>query len=143
MFLIEVIFAFFITDSFAILFNVRGKLIIFSGIGGAISWLFYLLFTKEGFSYSTCYLLATAITAFYSEIMAKKLQTTVPTLLIAALIPMAPGGGVYYTMLYLIQNKYQDSILKGMETSIIAGSMALGIILMTTFFRIFHLTKRS
>ncbi|MGL5369081.1 MAG: threonine/serine exporter family protein, partial [Cetobacterium somerae] len=45
MFFIEVIFAFFITISFAILFNVRGKLIIYSGIGGAISWLFYLLFT--------------------------------------------------------------------------------------------------
>ena len=142
MFLLEVIFAFFVTVSFAILFNVRGKLIVYSGIGGAISWLFYLFFTQEGYSYSTCYLLATAITAFYSEIMAKRLQTTVPTLLIAALIPMAPGGGVYYTMLFLIQNKYQDSMLKGMETSIIAGSMALGIILITTLFRIFHHAKK-
>lgn len=142
MFFIEVIFAFFITISFAVLFNVRGKLIIYSGIAGAISWLFYLIFTNEGYSYSTCYLLATAITAFYSEIMAKKLQTTVPTLLIAALIPMAPGGGVYYTMLYLVQNKYQESVLKGMETLIIAGSMALGIILVTTLFRIFHIIKK-
>ncbi|MEG0137102.1 MAG: threonine/serine exporter family protein, partial [Cetobacterium sp.] len=97
MFFLEVLFAFFITASFAILFNVRGKLIVYSGIGGAISWFFYLLFTEKGYSYSTCYLLATAATAFYSEIMAKKLKTTVPTLLIAALIPMAPGGGVYYT----------------------------------------------
>lgn len=142
MFFIEVIFAFFITISFAVLFNVRGKLIIYSGIAGAISWLFYLIFTNEGYSYSTCYLLATAITAFYSEIMAKKLQTTVPTLLIAALIPMAPGGGVYYTMLYLVQNKYQESVLKGMETLIIAGSMALGIIFVTTLFRIFHIIKK-
>ncbi|WP_297598181.1 threonine/serine exporter family protein [uncultured Cetobacterium sp.] len=138
MFFLEVLFAFFITASFAIIFNVRGKLIFYSGIGGAISWFFYLLFTEKGYSYSTCYLLATAITAFYSEVMAKKLKTTVPTLLIAALIPMAPGGGVYYTMLYLIENNYQESMLKGMETSIIAGSMALGIILITTCFRIFH-----
>ncbi|MGL4789103.1 MAG: threonine/serine exporter family protein [Cetobacterium sp.] len=142
MFLIEVIFAFFITVSFAILFNVRGKLIVYSGIGGAISWFFYLFFTEKGYSYSTCYLLATAITAFYSEVMAKKVQTTVPTLLIAALIPMAPGGGVYFTMLHLIQNRYQEFMLKGMETSIIAGSMALGIILVTTCFRIFHITKK-
>ncbi|MGL4652779.1 threonine/serine exporter family protein [Cetobacterium sp.] len=142
MFFIEVIFAFFITVSFAILFNVRGKLIIYSGIGGAISWFFYLFFMKRGYSYSNCYLLATAITAFYCEIMAKKVQTTVPTLLIAALIPMAPGGGVYFTMLHLIQNRYQEFMLKGMETSIIAGSMALGIILVTTCFRIFHITKK-
>ncbi|MGL5088559.1 MAG: threonine/serine exporter family protein [Fusobacteriaceae bacterium] len=141
MFFMEVLFAFFITVSFAILFNVRGKLILFTGIGGALSWFFYLLFTKKGYSYSTCYLLATALTAFYSEIMAKKLKTTVPTLLIAALIPMAPGGGVYFSMLYLIQNKYQDSLLKGMETSIIAGSMALGIILVTTCFKLFYHTK--
>lgn len=142
MFFIEVLFAFFITISFAILFNVRGKFIFYSGIGGSISWFFYLFFTEKGYSYSTCYLLATAITAFYSEIMAKKLKTTVPTLLIAALIPMAPGGGVYYTMLYLIQDQYQESILKGMETSIIAGSMALGIILVTTCFRVFHRTQK-
>ena len=142
MFFIEVLFAFFITISFAILFNVRGKFIFYSGIGGSISWFFYLFFTEKGYSYSTCYLLATAITAFYSEIMAKKLKTTVPTLLIAALIPMAPGGGVYYKMLYLIQDQYQESILKGMETSIIAGSMALGIILVTTCFRVLHRTQK-
>ncbi|MGL4868426.1 MAG: threonine/serine exporter family protein, partial [Cetobacterium sp.] len=125
-----------------ILFNVRGKFLLFSGIGGAISWFFYLLFTKYDYSYSTCYLLATAITALYSEIMAKILKTTVPTLLIAALIPMAPGGGVYFTMLYLIKSQYQHSLLKGMETSIIAGSMALGIILVTTCFKLFHHTKK-
>lgn len=141
MFFIEVSFAFFITISFAILFNVRGKLVLFSGLGGALSWFFYLLFTKYSYSYSTSYLLATALTAFYSEIMAKKLKTTVPTLLIAALIPMAPGGGVYFTMLYLIESRYEESILKGVETFMIAGSMALGIILVTTCFRLFHHTK--
>lgn len=140
---IEVIFAFFITVSFAILFNVRGKYVIYSGIGGAISWFIYLILKENGFSYPMCYLTATTITALYSEIAAKKVGTTVPTLLIAALIPLAPGGGVYYTMLYLIQNKYQESLLKGIETSITAGSMALGIVIVYTCFRVFKYREQK
>lgn len=143
MFLLEVLFSFFITISFAILFNVRGKFIIYSGIGGAISWFLYLVLKNNGYSYPICFLVATTITALYSEITAKRVGTTVPTLLIAALIPLAPGGGVYYTMLYLIQNKYQESLLKGIETSITAGSMALGIILVSTCFRVFNYRKKK
>lgn len=143
MFFLEVFFAFFITVGFAIIFNVRGNLIFYSGIGGSISWFFYLILTDNNYSYSTAYLVATAATALYTEIMARKLKTTVPTLLIAALIPLAPGGGVYYTILYLIENKYQESMLKGMQTLIIAGSMAVGIILITTIFKMFENIKRS
>lgn len=142
MIFLEVLFSFFITVSFAILFNVRGKFIIYSGIGGAISWFIYLILKEQGYTYPVCFLIATTITAFYSEATAKIVGTTVPTLLIAALIPLAPGGGVYYTMLYLIQNKYHESLLKGIETSITAGSMALGIILVSTCFRVFNYRKK-
>lgn len=135
---LEVLFSFFITASFAYLFNVRGKYIIYSAVGGAISWFFYLLFKEMHFTYSTCYLLATALTALYCEIMGKLTKTTVTNLLVAALIPMAPGGGVYYTMFYLVKNDYENFILKGIETSVIAGSMALGIIVVSTFGRLYR-----
>lgn len=137
---IEVIFAFFVTISFALLFEVNKKLAIYSGFGGALSWFFYMFLSNYGLSYATTYLIATSITAFYSEIIARKLNTPVPVLLISALIPLAPGGGIYYTMLYLIQNNYQAFLLKGVETLIIAGSMAFGIILISTIFKIFRYT---
>nr|WP_307775640.1 threonine/serine exporter family protein [uncultured Cetobacterium sp.] len=138
MIFVDTFFSFFITASFAILFKVKGMLIIYSAIGGSISAFVYLYLMEQSFSYSISYLIATAVTALYSEIMAKKLKTTVPTLLVSALIRLAPGSGVYYTMLYFIQNKYNDAFLKGMETSIIAGSMALGIIFVSTLFRVFN-----
>lgn len=139
--LLEVLFSFFITVSFTYIFNVKGKYIIYSAIGGTLSWFFYLFFKNLGWSYSTCYFLATALTALYCEILAKKSGTTVTNLLIAALIPMAPGGGVYYTMFYLVKNDYENFMLKGIETFIIACSMALGILIVSTFGRVFRQIK--
>ncbi len=142
MFYIEIFFSFLVTVGFAILFNVRGKFIIYSGVGGAISWFFYLIFKEQGYQVSSCYLLATLITSLYCEIVARKIKTTVPTLLIAALIPLAPGGGIYYTMLHLLNNQYKLSLLKGAETLVLAGAMALGVIIGMSFSKIFFRLKK-
>ena len=60
----------------------------------------------------------------------------------AALIPLAPGGGIYYTMLHLLNNQYKLSLLKGAETLVLAGAMALGVIIGMSFSKIFFRLKK-
>lgn len=136
--LIEIFFAIVVTYSFGLIFNVKGNLLLFSSFGGGIGWFFYLLSLKYNFAISTSYFIATTSIALYSELVARKIKVPVTTLLIAPLIPLAPGGGVYYTMFYLIQDRYQESLLKAVETFIIAGSMALGILIVSTIFRSYY-----
>ncbi|MCJ8343816.1 MAG: threonine/serine exporter family protein [Cetobacterium sp.] len=133
----QLFFSLSVTYSFCLIFNVRGKASIFSSIGGAMSWMSYLIGLHYGWSDGFNYLFATMLIALLSEIMARVLKTPVTTLLIAALIPLAPGGGVYYTLYYLIQKMYHESFLKAVQTCVIAAAMALGIIIVSTLFKIY------
>ena len=81
--------------------------------------------------------------AIYSEIVAKKLSTPVTTILIAALIPLAPGGGIYYTMYNLLDKNYPIAVQKGIQTFIIAGAMAVGIFSASTIFKLYNRFKKK
>lgn len=49
-------------------------------------------------------------------------------ILIPALIPLAPGGGIYYTVYNIIDKNYDSASTYGYNTLIIAGSMAIGVL---------------
>jgi len=48
------------------------------------------------------YIVATIAIALYAEIMARFTKSPTTIYLAVALIPLVPGGGIYYTMLYFI-----------------------------------------
>ena len=61
--------------------------------------------------------------------------------MIASLIPLAPGGGIYYTMYNLLDKNYDLALQKGVETFIIAGAMAMGVYAGSTIFRLYDNLK--
>lgn len=131
------IFAAIMTSfGFGIMFNIRGKNLFHTGVAGGISWLVYLLGTRANLSVGLVYFLATFCLSLYSEIIARKIKTTVTAILIPALIPLAPGGGIYYTMYNLIDKNYPMALEKGITTFIIAGSMAIGIFAVANIMRV-------
>ena len=79
------------------------------------------------------------ITAF-SEIIGRLRRTTVTTTLIPALIPLVPGGGIYYTMSFFVENKFQEALEKGRETIILTMALSVGILLVSTFSQILDRT---
>ena len=89
-----------------IVFNVRGKRIFFTSLGGAIGWLVYLLFRPLQNDIVQFFIATVAITV-YSEIMARIHKVPVTGYLLIALLPMVPGGGIYYTMEYCIAGNTQ------------------------------------
>ncbi|WP_027128540.1 threonine/serine exporter family protein [Fusobacterium perfoetens] len=133
---IQVIAAIITTIGFGIIFNIKGKNLFHTGIAGGISWAIFLLGKYFYLSDGPTYFLATLCLSIYSEIMARKLKTPVTTLLIAALIPLAPGGGIYYMMYNIIEKNYLIAFEKGMSTFIIAGAMSIGIFTATNIMRI-------
>ena len=56
--------------------------------------------------------------------------------LVVSLFPLLPGAGIYYTMAYAVENEMTRFAAKGYQTAAIAAALALGILLVSTAFRI-------
>lgn len=141
--IIQSIFAFFSSLGFGILFNIKGKKLFYAGIGGGLSWLVSIYCENLGLNTTSSFFITSIVFSIYSEIMARVLKTPVTTLIICALIPLVPGGGMYYTMYEAINGNIMESIELGINTIASAGALALGIIFISTLTRIFMRAKRK
>ncbi len=125
---------------FGMLFNIKGKKLLFASLGGGLSWFVYSLCLNNSISEISSLLISSIIFSIYSEIMARILKTPVTSLIICALLPLVPGAGMYYTMYDVVKGNISSSISTGLNTIASAGTLALGVILVTTITRI--ITKK-
>ena len=128
---------------FGILFNIRGKKIFFASIGGGISGFFYLIFLKYTNSTVISLFIASISCSIYSEILARYLKTPVTTIVISSIIPLVPGAGMYYTMFEAIQGNISKAVELGLNTFASAGSIALGVIFVSTITKQLNRSKNS
>ncbi|MGY0394602.1 threonine/serine exporter family protein [Fusobacterium sp.] len=140
--IIEIIAAAGSTFAFGIIFNLKGKKLIYASIGGAIGWAIYILFKYSGNSDPVSFFYSSVGLTIYSEIMARMLKTPVTSTLIASLIPLVPGSGVYFTMSYAVEHRVQEATQKGIETLMITLAITMGIIVVSTFAQIYYKFKR-
>lgn len=134
--------SFLATLGFGILFNIKGKKLFFAALGGGISWFFYSLSLKFNFSELASLFISALIFSSYCEIFARILKTPVTTLVICSLIPLVPGGGMYYTMLEAVNGNVSKSLDLGLNTLASAGTLALGIIFISTITKLITTHKR-
>lgn len=140
--LIEIIAAAGSTLAFGIIFNLKGKKLVFASIGGALGWAIYILFKYYQYSEPASFFCSAVGITIYSEIMARILKTPVTSTLIASLIPLVPGSGVYFTMSYFIENKSVEAAQRGIATLMITIAITLGILMVSTFSQIYYKFRR-
>ena len=97
-FILPCFYAFSACVGFTLIFNVHGKGKIICGLGGALGWLVYIL---VGETILGAFVAALSI-GFYSEIMARLRHYPVTGYLLISLLPLVPGGGIYYAMRYCV-----------------------------------------
>lgn len=136
-FFLPCFYAFLACFGFSILYNLRGRVLWLSALGGAVCWFFYLLMGFSGNDIFQYFVAAVAIAA-YSEGMARLIKAPVTAFLIPGLIPMVPGGGIYYTMEYCIQGEMDLFVSTGLHTFGIAGAIAIGILLVSSVSRLVY-----
>ena len=71
---------------------------------------------------------AAMITTIYAEIMARVLKAPVAIYSNPSIIPLVPGGSLYYTMAALMAGDQQEFIARGTDTLMTALGIAVGII---------------
>jgi uncharacterized membrane protein YjjB (DUF3815 family) len=137
----QFIFAYISTVGFSLLFNIPKSAILKSALVGAIGWLIY--FQAHQFSQSAVLstFLGACVVSILSEIFARKFKEAVTVFVIPGILPLVPGSGMYNTMLALIQRDISTAALIGSETIFIAGSIAVAILLVSSFTRLIFLKK--
>ena len=124
--------AFLACVGFTLVFNIHGVGKLICGVGGALGWLVYLLWGKTIFA---AFLAAAAI-GVYSELMARVRRCPVTAYLLVALLPLVPGGGIYYTMEYCLSGNTQLFLSTGIHTFGVAGAVAVGLLLASSLVRL-------
>ena len=123
--IIEIIASAGSTFAFGILFNLKGKKLIAASIGGVIGWIIYIYFKHNGTSEPGAFFLSSIGITIYSEIIARVLKTPVTSTLIASLIPLVPGSGIYFTMSYFVENKIPEATQRGIDTLLVTIAITL------------------
>ena len=121
---------------FAILFNVHGGGMWLCTLGGVATWMVYLLAQQLGYGVYSMNFFATLVAALYAEAMARIRKYPVTSYLVVSTFPLLPGAGIYYTMSLGLAGDFHAALAKGLETAGIAGCLAVGILLVSTLFRL-------
>ncbi|EJO5348017.1 threonine/serine exporter family protein [Clostridium botulinum] len=137
------IFAFLACLGFTGIFNIRGKNTIYASLGGSIAWISYLICINHNCSTVFSFFMGSVIGSIYSEIMARIQKTPVTLMVILAMIPLVPGGGMYYTMQKVIEGDVSGALNTGFTTLSIAGAIALGMVMVSSVTKLIYKLKEK
>lgn len=128
---------------FVILFNIHGFGGTLCAIGGMLSWAMFLLVVSLGQGELAGYFFAAALASLYSESMARLRKFPAISYLVISIFPLIPGASIYYTMQEALLNNMDSFASKGMYTIAIAGVIAVGVIMISSLFRMISSYKRN
>lgn len=128
---------------FSILFNVHGKGTILCILGGGLTWAVYGTIMHLGHSDILAYFLAAVFAAGYSEIMARIRKCPASAYLVIAIFPTIPGASIYYAANHFVLGNAAAFAQVGKQTIAIAGALAMGILIVSTIFRVITVMKQT
>lgn len=137
-YVIQLVTAFTGSFGFALLFNVRRDRLLPAAFGGFLAWGVYLL---AGFLTPwdvPRFFISSLTLTLYAEIMARVKKSPATVFLVSASIPLIPGSSLYTTMQYAVSAQWEDFSRQGMNTLLLAGAIAGGMLCMMAVLHVFH-----
>lgn len=125
--IIQVIMSLLGSIGFGILFNLRGRRLMLAGLGGMLGWIIYLILYRITGHEVMSYGLATVLTTLYSQAMARIVKSPATLFLVPSVVPMLPGGYLYYSMLYAVSGDWDNFLAEGVLTLSTAAAIAVGM----------------
>ena len=139
---LPVLWAFIGSGGFAVIYNIHGWGILICALGGALGWLTNLLSAPLLQDDIAQYFLAAAVISAFAEIMARVRKCPVTGYLLVAIFPLVPGSGIYYTMEYAMAGETDAFLSSFLHTLGLAGSIAVGVLLVSSAVRIWTTFRR-
>lgn len=129
------------TIGFSLLFKSNPKRTFFNAMGGALTCVVYVIcceqFEHEFMQNFFPALFATA----YAEVMARILKAPATPILACSIIPLVPGGKLYYTTYYFVVGQMGVFKYTLTQTLRIAAGLAVGIIVVSAVVHEFNSNK--
>lgn len=119
------------TLGFCVLFHIRGAKLWMAALGGLLSQACFLLFGTIISSEVIRYFIVSVLLTVYAEVLARLLKTPVTTFCMVTLIPLVPGGALYYTMAYALHEDWALFVPKALYTLELSAALSAGILLVT------------
>ncbi len=141
--ILEVLLSIVASLGFGIQFNIQKKHLFIASLSGGVSWLIYSLLLAVDFNNTFSLFMGSAMMSLYSEIMARKARTPATAFIVCGMIPLVPGGGMYYTVYDYVNHNYEKAITTGINTLTSAVTIAIGIVFVYSIFRIRNLKRRT
>lgn len=128
---------------FAIYFNIHGPGGLLCSLGSVLAWSTYLVTIHFTDNVIWANFTGAMVASLYAETMARIRKYPAISYLVVSIFPLIPGAGVYYTMTYAVQGQMDRFANNGMLTAAIAGAIALGILLVSSTFRLATAKRRA
>lgn len=137
------LFAFSSTVGFSILFHVPKKHIVTAGLVGALGWLTYTYFIVSGSGSVLACFAGSCIVAILSDLFSRAFKDAATIFIIPGILPLVPGANMYYTMLAILEGNVEETASIGTETLLMAGSIAVALLVVASVTKLLALTGRK
>jgi len=133
----QIVLAFIGSIGFAMALNAKRSRILAGGIGGAFSWGIYLFCEYISLSIFASSVASASFSYLYSGILSKIQKAPITVFFAPTIIPLLPGGGLYYTIYSLIEENNEHFYLYGKETLHTSLGLVVGFIICSAIWNFF------
>ena len=131
---VQLFMSFTLAIGFSLSFRLKLRHLLPAAIGAFWGWAVYLLSLSRLDSIFIASLVAAVAIALYAELLARKERAPATLFLIPGLLPLVPGGNLYYTMSYTVQGDAELARHYSSLTVQFALGIAAGMSLVWAYF---------
>ena len=140
---IHIIFSYLAAVGFAVFLNSPKKTLYVSGAVGMISWIIYVLLMRINFDMMSSNFIAASVATLLCEILARRMRKPTILFVVPGIITLIPGLGLYNTMSFVVEGDFQQAFTTGANVLLASGSIALGVIVVSSLFRTYYINLRK
>ena len=135
--IITLVATFAATLGYSTVFNIQKKDIFFAALGGMLTELCFIISGNYTDNIFLLNFLSALFAAAYSEFFARIRKTPANVFLFPGIIPLVPGGSLYYALLYAIRANKTLFEEKATDTLLAALGISFGIVVISVAVKAF------
>ena len=134
--ILQLVTAFLGSLGFALLFHVKRERLLLASLGGLLAWGVYLLMGQVTDQDVVRYFVASVVLTVYAEVLARMVKCPATLFIVTAAIPLIPGGSLYRTMEFFMENDLEAFSRQALTTVLLAVALAVGMLFPTSIFQL-------